>query len=174
MSTVVIPSYLYIYIINIINQRYLFNKHAIRLQIDLTRHFAPRLALLASKRISSETVIRVLEDSECRSLLESFLTKEFAEESFNFYTEVTEFKEIQKDKIREASNKLFGKFVKQGSEQQINVPAHMVKTCKVRVCALRPFSVIFNPHLSNIHTTITHYFYTLLLLLLTLSPHRQN
>ncbi|GMH65448.1 hypothetical protein TL16_g04201 [Triparma laevis f. inornata] len=87
----------------------------------------------AGKRISSETVIRVLEDSECRSLLESFLTKEFAEESFNFYTEVTEFKEIQKDKIWEASNKLFGKFVKQGSEQQINVPAHMVKTCKTKL-----------------------------------------
>ncbi|GMH74154.1 hypothetical protein TrRE_jg7143, partial [Triparma retinervis] len=84
-----------------------------------------------AKRISSEVVLRVLNDDETRDLLEKFLTKEFAEESFHFWVEVTKFKEGGEGKGIEAQAKdVFKEFVKQGSNQQINIPSSMVKTVK--------------------------------------------
>ena len=67
-----------------------------------------------SKRISSETVLRVLADEETRNLLETFLTKEFAEESYIFWAEVETFKKLtDSDEVKKEAKRLFLKFVKQ-------------------------------------------------------------
>jgi len=84
------------------------------------------------KRISSEIVLRVLNDTEMKDLLEKFLTKEFAEESFHFWVEVTKFKEQRADGggVEAKAKEVFMEFVKQGSNQQINIPSIMVKEIK--------------------------------------------
>ena len=53
-------------------------------------------------RISSDTVIRSFNDLEVRGLLEKFLVKEFAEESFNFWVKVKNFKEKYCDADKES------------------------------------------------------------------------
>ena len=84
-----------------------------------------------AKRISSEVVLRVLNDTEMRDLLEKFLVKEFAEESFHFWVEVTKFKELGEGvEMEKKAKEMFKEFVKQGSNQQINIPQSMVKTVK--------------------------------------------
>jgi hypothetical protein len=64
----------------------------------------------------------------------SFLKREFAVESYIFWKEVQDFKLQDKESGRKVSAAmLFDRFVKQGSEDQINIPSGMVKAIEGRI-----------------------------------------
>ncbi|GMI38768.1 hypothetical protein TeGR_g4414 [Tetraparma gracilis] len=69
----------------------------------------------------NHAVSHVLRDAELNQQFRDFLKKEWALESFEFWAAVQEYTGDKKD-----AEKIFNEFVKQGSEQEVNLPSTMV------------------------------------------------
>ncbi|GMI05714.1 hypothetical protein TrLO_g10621 [Triparma laevis f. longispina] len=74
-----------------------------------------------------ESVLRILNDDVVSKLLQKFLKKEVALESYNFYVEVNEFKA---GSAGVTGQSIFDKYVKEGSDEQINIPSGMMTEIK--------------------------------------------
>jgi len=84
-----------------------------------------------------DAVERVLEDSKVMGLFEVFLKKEFAGESTDFLKDVKAWevgREMRgKEEVLAKAKEIFKKYIKEGGDEQVNLPQALVKKVQGRI-----------------------------------------
>ncbi|KAJ5073931.1 hypothetical protein M0811_08204 [Anaeramoeba ignava] len=72
------------------------------------------------------------EEKYCKFFMD-FLVENFSEENLLFWKAIEEYKKIDEDELVEAANNIYEKFIKEGSDNQININSFILGDCKERL-----------------------------------------